>query len=161
MVHLEDGSWAGSIWPVHDGLLCRESRKRLCCKATGSSADRLFKMQTTQSRRCSLSTSSVRKSERLYNDSIPLLGCRLQLALMSLARYTLIFFSPKNSTSGILNTLFAKFPKSLGSIGQYENCAFISQGTGQYSNSNYSGFHDNINQCSQANSNRDLEQNLP
>jgi len=44
----------------------------------------------------------------------------------------LTFFSPKGSTRGILTTLFDQFPKVLGNIGQYDSCAFISQGTGQF-----------------------------
>lgn len=50
---------------------------------------------------------------------------------MSLVRFKLVFFAPKDHTRRILNHLFGKFPEELGKIGEYEQCAFISRGTGQ------------------------------
>lgn len=47
-------------------------------------------------------------------------------------RFKLVFFSPVKSTSSILSHLFSKYPKELGNIGNYEECAFFSQGTGQF-----------------------------
>ncbi|KAH7929589.1 hypothetical protein BV22DRAFT_1102381 [Leucogyrophana mollusca] len=47
-------------------------------------------------------------------------------------RFKLVFFSPRNSTSGILDSLFKEFPHELGKIGQYEQCAFITPGMGQF-----------------------------
>jgi len=51
---------------------------------------------------------------------------------MSIIRFKLVFFSPQASTHGILAHLFEKFPKEIGKIGQYEHCAFISRGVGQF-----------------------------
>ncbi|KAF7983008.1 hypothetical protein HWV62_24634 [Athelia sp. TMB] len=51
---------------------------------------------------------------------------------MSQNRYTIIFFVPKDHTQSVLDKLFQQFPKVLGSIGNYENCAFYSPGTGQF-----------------------------
>ncbi|KDQ56353.1 hypothetical protein JAAARDRAFT_309935 [Jaapia argillacea MUCL 33604] len=51
---------------------------------------------------------------------------------MSLTRFKLVFFTPTTSTSTILNHLFTTFPQSLGKIGNYEHCAFITKGTGQF-----------------------------
>ncbi|KAF8225274.1 hypothetical protein L208DRAFT_1408748 [Tricholoma matsutake] len=51
---------------------------------------------------------------------------------MSIMRFKLVFFSPQANTRGILAHLFEKFPKELGKIGQYEHCAFISRGVGQF-----------------------------
>jgi hypothetical protein len=50
---------------------------------------------------------------------------------MSLPRFKLVFFSPRNKTSAILDALFYKFPQELGKIGEYERCAFITPGTGK------------------------------
>jgi len=47
-------------------------------------------------------------------------------------RFKLVFFSPVKSTSTILSHLFLNFPKAIGKIGNYEECAFISPGTGQF-----------------------------
>ncbi|KAI0785702.1 GTP cyclohydrolase 1 type 2/Nif3 [Abortiporus biennis] len=47
-------------------------------------------------------------------------------------RFKLVFFSPVKSTPSILNHLFAKFPQEVGKIGEYESCAFMSKGTGQF-----------------------------
>lgn len=53
---------------------------------------------------------------------------------MAMARFKLVFFSPRDSTSRILEHLFSKYPQELGKIGNYEQCAFIGQGTGKGSN---------------------------
>ncbi|KAI0076524.1 hypothetical protein K474DRAFT_1597817 [Panus rudis PR-1116 ss-1] len=47
-------------------------------------------------------------------------------------RFKLVFFSPVSSTKTVLSHLFAKYPHNVGKIGQYEECAFITQGTGQF-----------------------------
>jgi len=54
----------------------------------------------------------------------------IALLKMSLLRFKLVFFAPKNSTRDILNHLFNKFPENLGKIGNYQQCAFITPGTG-------------------------------
>ncbi|CAA7260476.1 unnamed protein product [Cyclocybe aegerita] len=51
---------------------------------------------------------------------------------MSLQRYKLVFFVPKDSTQRVLNHLFSKYPQELGKIGNYDQVAFISRGTGQF-----------------------------
>ncbi|ETW74678.1 hypothetical protein HETIRDRAFT_482450 [Heterobasidion irregulare TC 32-1] len=51
---------------------------------------------------------------------------------MSLTRFKLVFFTPSSSTRKILDHLFEKYPEELGKIGQYDQCAFISRGTGQF-----------------------------
>ncbi|KJA28837.1 hypothetical protein HYPSUDRAFT_33229 [Hypholoma sublateritium FD-334 SS-4] len=51
---------------------------------------------------------------------------------MSLSRFKLVFFVPADSTRDILDHLFRKFPDELGKIGEYEQCAFITRGTGQF-----------------------------
>ncbi|KAJ7091370.1 GTP cyclohydrolase 1 type 2/Nif3 [Mycena belliarum] len=51
---------------------------------------------------------------------------------MSLPRFKLVFFSPASKTSAILEHLFTKFPAHVGKIGNYEHCAFLSRGTGQF-----------------------------
>ncbi|KAH9485632.1 GTP cyclohydrolase 1 type 2-like protein [Psilocybe cubensis] len=51
---------------------------------------------------------------------------------MSITRFKLVFFSPKESTSKILDHLFRACPKTLGNIGEYERCAFVTRGTGQF-----------------------------
>ncbi|KIY51457.1 hypothetical protein FISHEDRAFT_36980 [Fistulina hepatica ATCC 64428] len=51
----------------------------------------------------------------------------------SLSRcYKLVFFSPSSATAGVLQHLFSKFPNNVGKIGNYEGCAFVSPGTGQF-----------------------------
>lgn len=50
---------------------------------------------------------------------------------MPLTRYKLVFFCPATHTRDILNALFIKYPQQLGRIGNYEQCAFITRGTGQ------------------------------
>lgn len=47
-------------------------------------------------------------------------------------RYKLVFFSPIQDTSRILDHIFSKFPKDVGKIGEYEYCAFMTRGTGQF-----------------------------
>ncbi|KAF7356582.1 hypothetical protein MVEN_00992000 [Mycena venus] len=51
---------------------------------------------------------------------------------MSLARFKLVFFSPSANTRAILDHLFTKFPAHVGKIGNYERCAFLTRGTGQF-----------------------------
>ncbi|KAF8171872.1 GTP cyclohydrolase 1 type 2/Nif3 [Pholiota molesta] len=51
---------------------------------------------------------------------------------MSLSRFKLVFFVPKENTRRVLDHLFGKFPNELGKIGDYEQCAFITRGTGQF-----------------------------
>ncbi|EPQ55279.1 hypothetical protein GLOTRDRAFT_61210, partial [Gloeophyllum trabeum ATCC 11539] len=47
-------------------------------------------------------------------------------------RFKLVFFTPASSTRTILDQLFARHPQTLGKIGAYEQCAFVSRGTGQF-----------------------------
>ncbi|KAH7905513.1 GTP cyclohydrolase 1 type 2/Nif3 [Hygrophoropsis aurantiaca] len=47
-------------------------------------------------------------------------------------RFKLVFFSPRISTAGILESLFTDFPHELGKIGNYEQCAFSTPGVGQF-----------------------------
>ncbi|TDL16458.1 hypothetical protein BD410DRAFT_731427, partial [Rickenella mellea] len=51
---------------------------------------------------------------------------------MSPSRFKLVFFSPIAHTNVILNQLFYKYPSNVGRIGKYENCAFITPGTGEF-----------------------------
>jgi len=51
---------------------------------------------------------------------------------MSLARFKLVFFSPAPNTRDILKHLFTLFPAHVGKIGNYEQCAFLTRGTGQF-----------------------------
>ncbi|KAJ7155380.1 hypothetical protein C8R43DRAFT_999572 [Mycena crocata] len=51
---------------------------------------------------------------------------------MSLPRFKLVFFCPAPNTRTILNHLFQKFPTQVGKIGNYDEVAFISRGTGQF-----------------------------
>ncbi|KAF9562960.1 hypothetical protein CPC08DRAFT_706286 [Agrocybe pediades] len=52
---------------------------------------------------------------------------------MALSRYKLVFFAPKDSTKRILDHLFETCPKEVGTTGgNYDQCAFISRGTGQF-----------------------------
>ena len=48
-----------------------------------------------------------------------------------LRRFKLVFFCPAPNTSDVLNKLFTKLPAELGKIGNYEQCAFLTPGTGQ------------------------------
>ena len=47
-------------------------------------------------------------------------------------RFKLVFFSPIADTKTILSGLFKKYPQSVGKIGNYSECAFVSTGTGQF-----------------------------
>ncbi|KAF9494158.1 hypothetical protein BDN71DRAFT_1005744 [Pleurotus eryngii] len=47
-------------------------------------------------------------------------------------RFKLVFFSPTTDTARILSALFSKNPNNVGKIGNYEQCAFVSRGTGQF-----------------------------
>lgn len=47
-------------------------------------------------------------------------------------RFKLVFFVPVKNTQTVLDHLFAKFPNNVGKIGEYESCAFLTQGTGQF-----------------------------
>ena len=61
------------------------------------------------------------------------LSLRLNLYLHSpMPRFKLVFFSPTKDTSRILNHIFSKYPKNVGKIGEYEHCAFVTRGTGQF-----------------------------
>ncbi|KAJ7890512.1 hypothetical protein B0H14DRAFT_2689607, partial [Mycena olivaceomarginata] len=51
---------------------------------------------------------------------------------MSLARFKLVFFSPAPNTRAILDHLFTAFPAHVGKIGNYERCAFLTRGIGQF-----------------------------
>ncbi|KAJ6581521.1 GTP cyclohydrolase 1 type 2/Nif3, partial [Mycena capillaripes] len=51
---------------------------------------------------------------------------------MSLARFKLVFFSPTAHTRAILDHLVTTFPAHVGKIGNYERCAFLTRGTGQF-----------------------------
>ncbi|KAK0186625.1 GTP cyclohydrolase 1 type 2/Nif3 [Armillaria mellea] len=58
----------------------------------------------------------------------------LSTTIMSIAssKYKLVFFSPSPNTQSILHHLFLTFPQQLGNIGQYDQCAFITRGKGQF-----------------------------
>ncbi|SJL09349.1 uncharacterized protein ARMOST_12727 [Armillaria ostoyae] len=47
-------------------------------------------------------------------------------------KFKLVFFGPSANTQAILNHLFLTFPQQLGNIGKYDQCAFITRGTGQF-----------------------------
>ena len=47
-------------------------------------------------------------------------------------RFKLVFFVPVKDTSRVLSHVFSKMPNDVGKIGQYESCAFMSRGTGQF-----------------------------
>ncbi|KAL0564809.1 hypothetical protein V5O48_017231 [Marasmius crinis-equi] len=51
---------------------------------------------------------------------------------MSIQRFKSVFTTPSSSTRAVLDHLFAKCPKELGKIRNYEHCAFVSRGTGQF-----------------------------
>ncbi|KAJ7442294.1 GTP cyclohydrolase 1 type 2/Nif3 [Mycena latifolia] len=51
---------------------------------------------------------------------------------MSLQRFKLVFFCPAANTRAIVDHLFQKFPATVGKIGNYEHCAFLTRGTGQF-----------------------------
>ncbi|KAI0031975.1 GTP cyclohydrolase 1 type 2/Nif3 [Vararia minispora EC-137] len=48
------------------------------------------------------------------------------------SRFKLVFFVPISHTQQVLQHLFASFPTSLGAIGNYRQCAFLTRGTGQF-----------------------------
>ena len=48
-----------------------------------------------------------------------------------MALFKLVFFTPREHTKRVLDHLFSKLPIAVGSIGQYEHCAFVTPGTGQ------------------------------
>ncbi|KAJ3991021.1 hypothetical protein F5050DRAFT_1582110 [Lentinula boryana] len=52
--------------------------------------------------------------------------------MSTIQKFKLVFFAPAPNTRAILDHLFRKYPKELGKIGHYEQCAFVSRGTGQY-----------------------------
>lgn len=47
-------------------------------------------------------------------------------------RYKLVFFVPVKDTPRVLDYVFSKMPETIGKIGQYDSCAFVSRGTGQF-----------------------------
>ncbi|KAF8608393.1 hypothetical protein BDV93DRAFT_519438 [Ceratobasidium sp. AG-I] len=50
-------------------------------------------------------------------------------------RYKLVFFTPVGQTQKVLSALFASLPPEVGTVGQiglYNECAFVSRGTGQF-----------------------------
>ncbi|KAH7883371.1 GTP cyclohydrolase 1 type 2/Nif3 [Phlebopus sp. FC_14] len=51
---------------------------------------------------------------------------------MASVRFKLVFFTPRTDTAKVLNQLFSKCPQHLGKIGNYEQCAFITPGVGQF-----------------------------
>jgi hypothetical protein len=48
------------------------------------------------------------------------------------SRFTFVFFSPSSATREILDHLFKVLPDTVGPIGNYSGCAFVSSGTGQF-----------------------------
>ncbi|THH05189.1 hypothetical protein EW145_g4983 [Phellinidium pouzarii] len=50
----------------------------------------------------------------------------------TMSRFKLIFFCPIKNTSDVLDHLFNKYPKHIGHIGEYECCAFMAPGIGQF-----------------------------
>ncbi|EIW80225.1 hypothetical protein CONPUDRAFT_154272 [Coniophora puteana RWD-64-598 SS2] len=51
---------------------------------------------------------------------------------MSLVRFKLVFFAPRKNTKAILKQLFVRLPNAVGKIGDYQECAFVTPGTGQF-----------------------------
>ncbi|KAL0955636.1 hypothetical protein HGRIS_001869 [Hohenbuehelia grisea] len=51
---------------------------------------------------------------------------------MAMARFKLVFFVPTKDTRQVLDAFFKKVPEVAGRIGLYEQCAFITRGTGQF-----------------------------
>ncbi|KAF8591080.1 hypothetical protein K439DRAFT_1650902 [Ramaria rubella] len=49
-----------------------------------------------------------------------------------MSRFKLVFFAPVASTQSILFKLFLSSPDTIGKIGLYKSCAFVSRGTGQF-----------------------------
>ena len=58
--------------------------------------------------------------------------CYIYIRYITIAmpRFKLVFFSPTKDTARILSALFTQFPNYVGKIGNYEQCAFVSRGTG-------------------------------
>lgn len=52
--------------------------------------------------------------------------------MATIQKFKLVFFTPVSKTRAILDHLFEKYPQALGKIGNYEQCAFVTRGTGQY-----------------------------
>ncbi|KIK61081.1 hypothetical protein GYMLUDRAFT_225277 [Collybiopsis luxurians FD-317 M1] len=52
--------------------------------------------------------------------------------MSAIQKFKLVFFTPSLHTRSILDHLFSKYPQELGKIGNYEQCAFITRGTGQF-----------------------------
>ncbi|KAF5346619.1 hypothetical protein D9757_011441 [Collybiopsis confluens] len=52
--------------------------------------------------------------------------------MSAIQKFKLVFFTPSTYTRAILDHLFTKYPLELGKIGNYEQCAFITKGTGQF-----------------------------
>ncbi|VDC02790.1 unnamed protein product [Peniophora sp. CBMAI 1063] len=51
---------------------------------------------------------------------------------MASRRFKLVFFCPADKTHRVLEQLFGRFPGQLGRIGNYEQCAFLTKGIGQF-----------------------------
>ncbi|KAL5510931.1 hypothetical protein ACEPAG_4688 [Sanghuangporus baumii] len=51
---------------------------------------------------------------------------------MAASRFKLVFFCPPKNTAEVLDRLFRAYPLHVGRIGEYEQCAFMTQGTGQF-----------------------------
>lgn len=53
-----------------------------------------------------------------------------------MARFKLVFFVPRENTQSVLSKLFTlskdRAPATVGRIGLYEQCAFVSPGVGQF-----------------------------
>ncbi|KAA1477519.1 hypothetical protein DENSPDRAFT_589017 [Dentipellis sp. KUC8613] len=49
-----------------------------------------------------------------------------------MSRYKLVFFVPVAATQSVLSHLFSRYPTVLGKIGNYQHCAFVTRGTGQF-----------------------------
>lgn len=49
-----------------------------------------------------------------------------------MSRFKLVFFVPVQDTRKVLNHIFSTNSKTVGNIGNYENCAFMMPGTGQF-----------------------------
>ncbi|KAF8655625.1 hypothetical protein AX16_002979 [Volvariella volvacea WC 439] len=52
--------------------------------------------------------------------------------LEAVTRFKLVFFVPRNQTREVLRKIFYQNPQTLGRIGNYEQCAFVTPGTGQF-----------------------------
>ncbi|ESK84474.1 structural toxin protein [Moniliophthora roreri MCA 2997] len=78
-----------------------------------------------------MSLSSIMTKRTSKDDELPF-WVTCTFALMSVQRFKMVFFTPSVNTRSILDHLFAKYPQELGKIGNYEQCAFITRGTGQF-----------------------------